>query len=57
MGFNIEEYVKLPYFLKFIGVAAVVVGVYFGLHGFYKALVFGGVGMFAAGALYDRLYR
>ncbi len=56
MAFNIEEYIKLPFFLKFLGIAAVVASGYFGLHGFYKALTFVGLGLFAAGALYKRLY-
>jgi hypothetical protein len=54
---KIQEYVKLPAFLQFLGFMGGVATVYFGTRGFHRILGFVSLGLFLAGKLYDRLYQ
>ena len=54
---KIEEYVKLPAFLQFLGFMGGVATVFFGTRGFYRGLGFVSLGLFLAGKLYDKIYK
>ncbi len=54
---KIDEYVKLPNFLQFVGVLGMVATVYFGAHSGYRLLGFVSLGVFLAGKLYNKIYR